>query len=80
MLILGNPDTERHTCDIHSQFIVILCLLQYILSFRFPPIHGWESLIVVNFYDCNYQNVNMYVSQNRNYFLFTYQLFICGRR
>ena len=26
MLISGNRDTERHTCDIHSQFIVILCI------------------------------------------------------
>ena len=42
------------------KFIVILCILWYIINFRFPAIHGWESLIVVNFYDCNYQNVNMY--------------------
>ena len=42
------------------KFIVILCILWYIINFRFPPIHGWESLIIVNFYDCNYQNVNMY--------------------
>ena len=29
MLISGNRDTERHTCDIHSQFIVILCIMVY---------------------------------------------------
>ena len=74
MLISGNPDTEAHVTST-VKFIVILCILWYIINFRFPPIHGWESLIVVNFYDCNYQNVNMYHRIAITFY--SRQLFIC---
>ena len=43
MLISGNRDTERHTCDIHSQFIVILCT--YIMAVLTLPFRKCQDIL-----------------------------------